>query len=215
MKVSSVATHGPGDRRGGVRKPGATRLVGRRDVLLGAAAVPLAAATPYLGAMPEDGLAFRILRNGSDIGFHRLDFAARNDGVDVRVAVDIRVGLGPIALYRYRLRALEQWRKGAVAFAEATTDDDGDKRAMRCHRSNDGLWVEGSKTAPYLAPDGALPASHWNIAELRGPWISLEDGRLFHLTADRSGVDNLRQADGTTTKAEHYVLSGDVQVELW
>lgn len=211
MKISSVANRG----RRPHRIPAAVHMIGRRDFLLGAAAVPLAAATPYLGAAPQDALAFRILRNGSEIGSHALDFTAQNDGFDVRIAVDIKVGLGPITLYRYRLRGVERWRNGAVASAEATTDDDGDKRTMRCQSRDGGLWVEGSKTAPYRAPDGALPASHWNIAELHSPWISLEDGRLFRPVAKSTGMDNLRQVDGTTTEAKRYVLSGDVHLELW
>ncbi len=180
----------------------------RRGLLLGLAALPAAAAPP-----PGNRLAFQVARNGSVIGSHVLEFTPRPDGLEVAIAVDIVVRFGPIALFRYRLRGTESWRDGQVMQASATTDNDGSAAFMRAERRPAGLWVSGSAGAPYLAPAEALPATHWNPAELDGPWINPQDGKLLRPGVARFGAEPL--PDGRLTDARRYALSGEVQMELW
>ncbi len=187
-------------------------MINRRDFLSVCIAAPLGVAMPCVAG---NRIAFRIRRKGSVIGAHTLDFAPRDDGFDVAITIDIAVRFGPIPLYHYRMRGVEQWRDGVVSFVEATTDDDGKTNSLRCERDAGGLWVTGSKQPRYRAPADALPASHWNIAELNGPWISLQDGRLFHPEVTLRGEEPALLADGTTVPARHYNLSGDVQLDLW
>lgn len=191
-------------------------MIARRDLLRACAATPLAAAAPYLpNCAANDRLAFRILRHDSVIGSHVLQFAAQEDGVDIHIAVDIAVSFGPITLYRYSLRGLEQWRGGSVSHVAATADNNGKKASMGCDRDQSGLWAWGTKVSRYLTPPGALPASHWNMAELDGPWINFEDGKLLHPVVSARGVEPVSLADGRKVPARHFVMSGDVKMELW
>jgi hypothetical protein len=191
-------------------------MIRRRDLLLACAAIPVASAAPNLPACDDgDRLAFRVIRNDRVIGSHTLDFIAQDDGFDVRITVDITVTFGPVTLYRYRLRGLEQWRAGTLVHAEAATDDNGTAASMRCDRDGETLWTSGSKLPRYQPPAGALPATHWNMAQLKGPWINIQDGVLFHPTVSARGAKPMRLGDGSVIEAEHYVVSGDVQMELW
>jgi hypothetical protein len=192
-------------------------MIGRRPLLLGAVAACAApAAYAAMPPMPEDGrLAFRIIRKGSAIGTHVLTFEHVDNGLDIHIAVDIAVGLGPLVLFRYTLRGLEQWRNGVVTHVDASTNDDGTPDTMRADRDARGLWVQGSKAARYLAPANALPATHWNMQELDGPWINPQDGKLFHPVVHRGGSDQVSLADGRSIPAMDFKLSGDVHLELW
>jgi hypothetical protein len=191
-------------------------MIGRRGALLGVATACVARGARAALPVPEDGrLAFRIMRKGSAIGTHVLTFARQDNGVDISIAVDIAVGLGPLVLFHYSLRGLEQWRDGVVTHVEATTDDDGTPDHMHADRDVRGLWVQGSKASRYLAPADALPATHWNIAELDGPWINPQDGRLFHPVVHRVGSDQVTLAGGRVAQAMDFKLSGDVHLELW
>jgi Family of unknown function (DUF6134) len=190
-------------------------MIGRR-LLLGGAVVCVARGAGVMSAVPEDGrLAFRVIRRDSAIGTHVLTFDRLDNGIDVHIAVDIAVGFGPLVLFRYTLRGVEQWRDGVVTHVEATTNDDGTDGRMCADRDARGLWVEGSKAPRYLAPANALPASHWNMAELDGPWINLQGGRLLRPAVRRAGVEQVKLADGRLTQATGFELSGDVQMELW
>jgi hypothetical protein len=194
----------------------AAGMIGRRGLLFGAATAGVARGAWAMSAMPGDGrLAFRIMRKDSAIGTHVLSFARQDNGFDIHIAVDIEVGLGPLVLFRYTLRGLEQWRDGAVMHVDATTDDDGTNDHMRADRDARGLWVQGSQAPRYLAPANALPATHWNMAELDGPWIKPQDGRLLHPVVRRVGSDQVTLADGRLAQAMNFKLSGDVHLELW
>ncbi len=186
-----------------------------RRALLAAAAVAPFSAHAALPVPRDDRLTFRVLREGSRIGTHVLTFMRDSDAVTVRIAVDLRIGLGPITLFRYTLRGSERWRNGQIEAMDVVTNDDGTQDFARATRDASGLWVEGSKASRYRAPHDALPASHWNMAELDGPWINPQDGRLFRPVVARQGQDHVAEADGTRVLATRYALSGDVQMKLW
>ena len=79
----------------------------------------------------------------------------------------------------------------------------------------DGLLVAGSGTTPYLAPEKALPATHWNVAELNGPWINPQDGKPMPLTVTPRGQDMVPRANGSLVRATHYALTGEATLDDW
>ena len=172
-----------------------------------------------LGTAPiqpgRDRIAFDIIRHDDKIGSHILTFDHVPGGFDVHIAVDIAVGIGPLILFRYKLRGLEQWRDGVVSHVEATTNDDGAPNWMHADRSPSGLSVIGSKTEPYIAPADALPATHWNKADLAGPWINPQDGRLLRPRVTDKSVELVSLAGGRAARADHFVVSGDAQLDIW
>jgi hypothetical protein len=181
----------------------------------GASAFAARGARADLPVPPNDVLAFQVLRGDSAIGTHALRFARAGDMLEVRIAVDLRVGFGPITLFRYTLRTTEQWRGGQLEGFDSTTYDNGTQDFARAVRDAQGLWVEGSKAPRYLAPVDALPSSHWNPAELNGPWINPQDGRLVRPAVARLGLDQVPAASGAEVPATHYAVSGEVQMDLW
>jgi hypothetical protein len=170
---------------------------------------------PAARAQPGDQLAFRVSRNARPIGSHVLSFDRWTDGLGVRISVDITVDFGPITLYRYRLRAMEQWRDGRLSGLHGTTDDDGTAAFVEASREPEGLWVKGSAGPPYRAPHGALPGTHWNKAELNAPWINPQDGKLLRPTVRAAGVEELTSAAGQRLTAERFELTGEVTMTLW
>ena len=191
-------------------------MISRRGLLLAAASSGVAHAAGAQPTMPGDNrLAFRVVRNGSAIGTHVLTFARSGNGIDIHIAVDLAIGLGPFILFRYTLRGLEQWRDGAIVHVDGAVNDDGTPETMRADRDARGLWVEGSQAPRYLAPADALPATHWNMAELQAPWINMQGGRLLHPAVTRVGAESMTLPNGRTETATHYALSGDAKLDLW
>jgi hypothetical protein len=142
-------------------------MIGRRGFLVSAAAFGVTRAVVAQPVPPSERLAFRLVREGNAIGTHVVSFDRLDNGLDVHIAVDIAVRFGPLVLFRYTLRGLEQWRNGSVVHLDATTNDNGTPDQVRADRDTRGLWVEGSQAPRYLAPSDALPATHWNMARLR------------------------------------------------
>jgi hypothetical protein len=190
-------------------------MLTRRGCLLTAAACCVAAGSAAQGVPPDDQLRFRVMRKGRDIGSHRLTFTPLPNGLDIRIAVRIAVSLGPITLFRYQLDGVEQWRDGQVVRLAAQTNDDGTRESMQAVRDRQGLWVSGTKAQRYLAPSDALPATHWNEAELHGPWINPQDGRLLHPTVTPLGAGPVEAGAGRDIITQRYDLSGDVHMQIW
>jgi hypothetical protein len=196
-------------------------MISRRDCLASGAtaaflapATGLAAASAALPVPPSGQLGFRLLRNGERIGSHTLVFTPKADILTVTVAIDILVKLGPIPVYRYRHRATERWQDGSFIGIESQTDKDGTALRMRAERTGDGMVVEGSQTARYIAPPQTYPTTYWNKVMLQDRLINSEDGRLFTVTPRPLGEEDVRQA-GNAIRARHYRIDGDLMLDLW
>lgn len=191
-------------------------MIGRRDVLAGGAALALApmAARAALPIPAGNRLGFDILRKGSKLGTHVLTFQPTGDGATVTVAVDLAYKIGPITLYHYSHHAIERWQGDVVVSLETRTDDNGDKYQVTGRRDASGLVVQGIKSGRYVAPPNALPASHWNRRELDGPWINTQDGRIMRPKVASLGIDSIPTVGGST-RARHFRLSGDVDMDMF
>ncbi len=193
-------------------------MFGRRDLMIGGvalAALPIRAFGTTLPVPATDRLAFDVTRNGSKLGTHVLTFEPAGDALTVHIAVDLAYKLGFITLYRYTHRATEHWDGGQVITIQTTTDDNGDKNTVTAHREAAGLYVQGTKAPRYLAPANALPGTHWNKAQLDGPWINTQDGRLMHPKITPGGIVSIPTAGGGSVRATRYTVSGDVQMDTF
>jgi hypothetical protein len=167
-------------------------------------------------AVPQGGqLAFRAERNGSAIGSHSLRFVRQGDTLNVDIAVDYLVKFGPIPLFRYKLRAREIWRGDVLVEITSETNNDGDADFLRATRQGDALAVEGSKSGRYVAPAGAIAATHWNRRQLDAPMINPQTGVLMRYAVTPGALEPIAFADGSTRTARRYGLAGIDPLELW
>ena len=188
-------------------------VIGRRSLLVGTLgcgvgglrrAMAMGTPPPGISSLPippTGSLAFRLLRHGTPIGSHSLDFTVRGDTLTVRIAADVVYAIGPIPLVRYSHRNTEVWQGGRLASLDAQTNRNGTHLFMSAHRTPAGLRVEGSGASPYIAPDDAMPTTYWNIRMLLGPMIGVQDGMLVHPKVTEKPIEPIRLASGAE-KAE-------------
>jgi hypothetical protein len=160
-------------------------------------------------------LSFRILRKGSRIGAHSLQFTGNANSLTVETAVEMTVGVGPIRLFHYNHRATERWADGQFTSLDAKTDYDGEPAWCSVKRSGNQLVVDGSKAARYTIGGEILPATHWNKAELLGPMINPENGELLRPMISDLGKDKVTLASGATVPATHFGWRGKDTLDLW
>ncbi len=195
-------------------------MISRRNLIQAAAFSPIGlAALPSQAqaALPipdSRDIAFRILRNGDDVGRHVLRFTGDDTALSVAIEIDIQVVLGPITVFRYKHRGTETWQDGRFQGMSSQTDDDGTACFFRAARTAEGMVVEGSKTARYIAPDGVLPTTYWNRAVLQDRVINSQDGRLFNVSVLPLGAEAVQVAAGKVA-ADHYQMRGDLSLDLW
>lgn len=199
-------------------------MLTRRTILGGALALTslqissaaLAFPNVKLRGQPSSSvLDFRLKREGTQVGSHVLRFKPSQNGVTIDIAVDIAVGFGPIVLYRYKLRGQEVWENGQCVAASSQTDNDGSANFMKAEREPAGLRVEGSGVPAYIAPENAVIASHWNEAEMKGPWINLQNGELLRPNVTALGPEPVRLANGKQVAASCYAITGPAKIRIW
>ena len=196
--------------------------ISRRNLLIAGGAflyTPRLLAEPekpgQLSTPPGKSLGFAVMRKGEKIGEHLLIFDGQGDNLKVEVNVELKVGLGPIVLFRYKHHAIETWQNGQLAALDTETNDDGTHHKVTGRFSPEGFKVEGSKAKPYVAPPDALPATHWNHKQLDGPWINTQDGRLLRPTITPMGRAMIPVASGNEIPALHFSLTGDAILETY
>lgn len=182
-----------------------------------AAAVPgVAQSGVAQSGVPASGvLAFKVLRGTSPIGSQRLTFTTTGAALSVRVAADFVVRFGPIVFFRYRLRVAEEWEGGVLQRVIATANNDGKAEFMRAQRQGDALMIDGSASGRYRAPAGAIAATHWNRAELAGPMIDPQNGKLLDFKVGPPTPGAVADAAGAMQKATRYDLTGLTRMSLY
>lgn len=186
--------------------------VSRRALM--AMGVVLLAPAQVLAAPTSRRLAFAVLRNGARIGEHRMTIVGQADGVTASSDVSLVVKVGPVPVYRYTHRAVEQWRAGRFASLETSTNGGGKIQRVSARRTAAGVMIETSK-GQVIAPAGAAPLTHWNAAVLDGPLFNPQDGKMLAITARRSGREAVKLADGRSIESTRWSLRGDTQIDNW
>jgi hypothetical protein len=191
-------------------------MFGRRDLLVAGAAMAIGCRAHAALPVPRgNGLTFRLMRHGAAIGTHTLAFRGNGDMLEVDIAVEVLVKFGPFPIVRYTHSSRESWQGGQLVGVSSRTDRNGKQLRMDACWTDTGLKVEGSGTRPYVAPRNAFATTYWHKATLFGPLIGTQDGGLVHPVVAQQRPERIRLASGDETSAKCYVLSGDINLELW
>ena len=176
---------------------------------LGAATIRTDAAIP-----PSPGFDFEILRDGTPIGRHTIDFRREGDDLHVDIAIDIAVELMFVTVFRYTHRNREIWRDGRLVSIETRTDDDGTPYRVSGRATEDGFSVEGSGGS-FLAPADIVPTSYWSP---RTPGqttlLDTQRGRIISVAITPGETERVTTSAGMID-AQRFVVDGDVRLSLW
>ena len=178
---------------------------------------PLAPATSEFAWVPEAGdvIDFKVLRNGSKFGSHKISFSGDASGeLQVRSEVALKAGLGPITVFKYALDTTETWRDGVLVGLKGAGNNDGKKMKVAASADTENLNVDGTEFVGSV-PLGIVPSSHWNIAQIRGSqMVSTEDGEIIAVRSEKVKTETLEIA-GESVLADHYLLDAAIDLDLW
>jgi hypothetical protein len=178
----------------------------RRRALL---ALPVVLAAGSAAALPAE-LRFRVLRQGSAIGTHRVVFAETAAGLTVRTEVDIAVTLLGVTVFRFTHRFEEAWAGDRLASASSRLDRNGSVTEMRATATGDAILVQGSAGRFRLAAEAA-PLSWWDSRRLDRPLFANDTGKPLALHWTRSALPGggmLWRATGEEESEATYAADG-------
>lgn len=156
--------------------------------------------------------SFKVFRDGDEIGAHTI--TARHDGPDLilDIAVAIKVKIAFITAYRYEQTRREVWRDGRVVAFESDTNDDGNKAKTSGKLEGDMLVLDGGKQT--VRAD-ILSNSWWNsLIVKQTELLNTIDNKILEVSIQDAGEEMVETAAGKVP-AHHYMLSGDLEREVW
>ncbi|WP_297734382.1 DUF6134 family protein [uncultured Maricaulis sp.] len=180
-----------------------------QTTLLALAALGIAA-VPASAELPED-VTFDVFRNGSPFGEHRVEFSERADGrMEVEIEIGLRVGFGPVTVFRYEHESKEVWEDGELVSLAAMTLKDGDRTRYALERDDEGRLVSDAGRVGDL-----VPSSHWSGYAAGLPAVlNTETGEPMAVTIEDMGMDRIETVSGMID-ARRFRMTGTVTVDLW
>lgn len=165
---------------------------------------------------PTGRLLFEVRRDGSRIGTHRVAFRRRgSDRLDVAIDIELKVGLGPITLFRYEHSNRIVWRDGSLAAMTANTNDNGDTHDVEVMRSGDGNLRLRTKAGVRTIGADILPSTYWMSATVRqSELLNTQTGELAAVSVTQLGTESVATPDGPV-RARAYDLAGGLSARIW
>jgi Family of unknown function (DUF6134) len=158
--------------------------------MLGRRALPLLAvpmlARPAAAALPAE-YRFRVMREGSQIGTHRVVFAQAGNELTARTDVDIAVKLAGFTVFRLTHRFGETWAGDRLRSAVSRLDRNGRVSEMEARAEGNAILVRGPEGAQRL-PAEAAPLTWWNPAAFNRPLFDNAKGKALRLQLTRAAL---------------------------
>lgn len=149
-----------------------------------------------------------------DIGWEALEFGCEDGAlvVETRLRVEVKILLA--TAYRREAEWREVWRGEQLIAFEGTMIDDGETFEVKARLEDDRMIIEGS-AGRIEAPASVVPDHPWNGKMIERPLLfDVRDGYLLEVEARPAG-EEMVALEGREILAQKYVLSGDVERELW
>jgi hypothetical protein len=194
-----------------------------------ALAIALTAATPVLadGETCKSGntwhdpldlygnaLEFKVLRDGDEVGFHRVVFRPAGDSLIVESEFSIEVKVLFFTAYRYRYTSTDVWRHGCLVSVDAMVDENGDQSFVRAGVDNQRVTIVGPSGVE-TSDAGIFPTNHWHAGVIGAERVlNTITGKVAEVRIVDDGVDWVMVND-ETHPVRRYHYTGDLRNTVW
>lgn len=181
---------------------------------LAVAVLPQGTVTAKETGSPAREIAYRVIRDGGDVGRYRLWIAQGDAGVTVRSDMNVAVRFLGLTLYRYRMQAEEFWTDNRLAALTSHTNDNGKIRNVTAAASGDVLML--TKDGKNMTVPGDVgTTSFWRAdTPYRDNLLDIAKGRVRKVHGTPLGRKKVKFGD-VSVWARHYAIAGQIKRELW
>jgi hypothetical protein len=178
-----------------------------------AGAQPSAAAQPTAQPATET-LQYAIIRNGEQIGTHKVELRRTGKETAVNVATNVEVKVLFITAYRFQYTATERWVNGRLVALNAETDDNGTQHKLTAALKGATLEVEADGKAAQIDKN-ILPGSFWNPEVVRqSVMLDTQTGQVMPISVVDGGSEQVTVETGSAP-ARRYTIKGKFSQDVW
>jgi hypothetical protein len=164
-------------------------------------------------APPRD-INFKVFRDGSEIGHHRVKFTQDGERTVADVDIELSVTFASIRVFYYKHVSQEVWEDGRLISINSTTNNDGDPMELKLARNEDLVTIQGTKFTGQ-APGTLVPSSYWfKDTTKQTQIIDTQNGRVFPVEINQVGQETI-EAAGQPIVATRYTLREQLEMNLW
>ena len=175
----------------------------------------MAAWQALAGAVHANEWNFSVFLDEKPIGEHRFSVAGPGDARKVLSEASFNVKLLGLTVYRYRHRAVENWRGDCLGELSATTNDDGKASRVRAEADGDGLAVVTDAGTEALK-GCVMSFAYWNPAiQRQARLLNAQTGRSESVQVRLAG-DGTVEVRGRQVAARRWRIEGRAQpIDIW
>ncbi len=169
---------------------------------------------PVLAQAEPRTLTFDVFRNNSPIGTHTVTITPDGAFTRVNVAIDFRVRVLGITVYRYKHRNEEFWMGETLISMQSDTNDDGKAFQVTVQKLDDGYRITNND-GEYMASAPLYTSSYWLASMVTQPrLLDTQDGTLLELSFIANDSEQVPVGEGTVN-ATPFTITGDLNLTLW
>ena len=164
---------------------------------------------------PVERAAYRIEHETfGDIGRQVLTFRCDGDRLVGYTTVDVAVRMLFLTIYRHEARYRGVWQGDRLVRFESHADDNGKILEVFARAAGGRVIIDGPN-GQSEAPLTVVPNHPWNH-DLIARTLLLDpvDGKVLQVAVADAGVEAI-ELDGRRIMARKYLVSGDLELELW
>ena len=152
-----------------------------------------------------------------DIGKHTISFEQQNDNLIVEIKSRITVKV-MFWSYRYESDQKETWRNGKLIAYDGSVRDDnytnGNRIEVKARAKGDKLLIEGPEGL-VEAPGNIVSSHPWNPKIVQQKQLMDAKTGVLKTVNVRAADNEVVEVAGTPVEARKYLITGDMQRELW
>jgi hypothetical protein len=169
-----------------------------------------------LAALADDAgeYTFTVLKDGTPVGRHRVEFDRMGDRVEVREETEIEVRVAMIPVYSFEHETRQIWENGRAVRIDATTTDNGEELQITVRPDGEGYIRTVNGRVDRF--DGSMAVlAFWNKDTLRHhAFFSAVEDKTLRASFEFAGKEKITIA-GAALDVDHYRMVGDEERELW
>ena len=164
---------------------------------------------------------FNVYRNGSKIGYHKINFNNDNNSVNPFVEIKFEVTFLGFTVYNYFHQNNENWFNNSLVQLKSKTDKDGENLFCNVNKINNRISLDGTNNKEKIN-NMIIPSSYWNYDLVKDKKdktvLNTQDCSFIDFKINYLGEDNIYN---NKILAEHFKLTGkeitgdDVDIDIW
>ena len=169
----------------------------------------------------QDDIYFNVYRNGSKIGYHKINFNNDNNSTNPYVEIKFEVTFLGFTVYDYFHQNNENWVDNSLVKLKTKTDKNGEDLFCNVNKIDNATSLDGTNNKEDIY-ENILPTSYWNYKLVEDKKnkkvLNTQDCSFIDFKIEYLGEEKIYSNE---MFAKHFKLTGkeftgdDVDIDIW